>query len=322
MKREYFKNKEDRIMVRELSPDFINDLLKGSLNEILDIIHKDDTLDLEIRNNYVNIYYRGGNILDIKVSSKNIYNFHFDENYLKVDNTKITKADLDNFINDKDWYSFFSQMKQIMDFYFSSHRNEEREYQQMVVRENNYSSISNGTDYFIIDIEYDNHKNARFDLVAVEWLSDASKRKLHKDYKPKLVVIEMKYGDQALSGSAGMEKHWNDYNQFISNKLEINNFKDEMLKVFEQKRELGLIPCLSLSENKNPITQLATDIELAFLIANHDPASSKLRIELLKYLAMAPKLITSNFMGYGIYIESIFELQDFINKHSKQFNEI
>jgi len=59
-----------------------------------------------------------------------------------------------------------------------------------VVRENNYSSISNGTDYFIIDIEYDNHAHARFDLVAVEWPSKASHRKLAKDYKPKLVVIE------------------------------------------------------------------------------------------------------------------------------------
>lgn len=55
MKREYFKNKEDRIMARELSPDFINDLLNGSLKDILDIIHKDNTLDLEIRNNYINI---------------------------------------------------------------------------------------------------------------------------------------------------------------------------------------------------------------------------------------------------------------------------
>jgi hypothetical protein len=95
-----------------------------------------------------------------------------------------------------------------------------------------------------------------------------------------------------------------------------------MLKVFEQKRELGLIPCLSSSGNKNHITQLADDIELAFLIANHDPASSKLRTELLKYIDLSPKFITANFMGYGIYIESIFELQDFIKKHSKQFNEI
>jgi len=88
-----------------------------------------------------------------------------------------------------------------MDFYFTKHMKEEREYQHLWVRENNYSSIANSTDYFIADIEYDNHKNARFDIVAIEWLSDASIRKLKNGHNPKLVVIEMKYGDGAFRGS-------------------------------------------------------------------------------------------------------------------------
>ena len=213
-------------------------------------------------------------------------------------------------------------MKQYMDFYFSGNKKEEREYQQLVVRENNYSSIANGTDYFIIDIEYDNHANARFDLVAVEWPSLASHRKLSKEFKPKLVVIEMKYGDRALSGTAGMKKHLDDFNLFISDSSAVLDFKSEMISIFSQKRELGLIPCLSSEENSNPIKEFADDIELAFIIANHDPASTKLKTELSSCGAISAKFITSNFMGYGIYKESIFDIKEFYNKHSSQFYEI
>jgi hypothetical protein len=215
----------------------MSDLSSGQLKEILVFVLKDNTLDLQIRDNNVNIYYRGGNILRIIEKGNNSYEFEFDKNYLSI-----SDAVLINHISNHNWGLYFPIMKQSMDFYFSKNRKEEREYQQLVVRENNYSSIANGTDYFIIDIEYDNHANARFDLVAVEWPSNSSNRKLSKDFKPKLVVIEMKYGDGALSGTAGMKKHYDDFVSFVSNERVLNDFKNEMLNVFRQKRELGLIP--------------------------------------------------------------------------------
>lgn len=301
-------------MKRGLSANFMTDLLTGSLKDILLYIHNDNTLDLEIRENFINIYYRGGNILKIIEIGPNIYKFEFDENY-----SSNSSSNLASLASTTNWDLYFPQTKQVMDFYFSKHRKEEREYQQLVVRENNYSSIANGTDYFIIDIEYDNHNNARFDLVAVEWLSKASDRKLFKDCNPKLVVIEMKYGDHALSGMAGMNKHWQDFNQFIKNSNALNSFKMEMLDLFRQKRELGLIPCLSASKNANPITQFDNTIDLAFLIADHDPSSTKLKTELSACTGISAKFITSNFMGYGIYQESIFSLHEFYQRHSTQF---
>jgi hypothetical protein len=301
-------------MKRVLSANFMTDLLTGSLKDILLYIHNDNTLDLEIRENFINIYYRGGNILRIIEIGPNIYKFEFDENY-----SSYSSSNLAPLASTTNWDLYFPQTKQVMDFYFSKHRKEEREYQQLVVRENNYSSIANGTDYFIIDIEYDNHANARFDLVAVEWPSKASDRKLFKDCNPKLVVIEMKYGDHALSGMAGLNKHWKDFNQFIKDSDALNAFKMEMLNLFRQKRELGLIPCLSASKNSNPVTQFDNTIDLAFLIADHDPSSTKLKTELSACVGIPAKFITSNFMGYGIYQESIFSLSEFYQRHSTQF---
>ena len=300
-------------MKRELSSTFMTDLLTGSLKDVLAFIHKDNTLDLEIREKFVNIYYRGGNVLRITEIGVNSYQFGFDSNYLPTKSAGFVAPNPGT-----NWGLYFPMMKQAMDFYFSKHRKEEREYQQLVVRDNNYSSIANGTDYFIIDIEYDNHDHARFDLVAVEWPSKASYRKLANGYKPKLVVVEMKYGDGALTGIAGMNKHWNDFNLFIKSSA-FAKFEKEMLGMFSQKRELGLIPCLSSSKNSNPITQFDETIELAFLIVNHDPASTKLKKELSACGSISAKFITSNFMGYGIYQESIFNLAEFYQRHSIQF---
>ena len=300
-------------MKRELSSTFMTDLLTGSLKNVLAFIQKDNTLDLEIREKFVNIYYRGGNVLRITEIGVNSYQFGFDSNYLPTKSAGFVAPNPGT-----NWGLYFPMMKQAMDFYFSKHRKEEREYQQLVVRDNNYSSIANGTDYFIIDIEYDNHDHARFDLVAVEWPSKASYRKLANGYKPKLVVVEMKYGDGALTGIAGMNKHWNDFNLFIKSSA-FAKFEKEMLGMFSQKRELGLIPCLSSSKNSNPITQFDETIELAFLIVNHDPASTKLKKELSACGSISAKFITSNFMGYGIYQESIFNLAEFYQRHSIQF---
>jgi hypothetical protein len=292
----------------------MTDLLSGCLKEVLTYIHKDNTLDLEIRENFVNVYYRGGNILRIIETRVNAYKYEFDRNYLSASVSSISPP-----TSKTNWDLYFPKMKQIMDFYFSIHRKEEREYQQLVVRENNYSSIANGTDYFIIDIEYDNHANSRFDIVAVEWPSKPSHRKLSKGFKPRLVVIEMKYGDHALSGTAGMHKHWTDFNLFISNRVAVNAFKKEMLDMFSQKRKLGLIPCLADSKNSNPLTQFDDPIDLAFLIADHDSASKKLKSELSACGNIPAKFITSNFMGYGIYNESIFNMHEFLERHTYQF---
>ena len=315
---ELMQNK-DR-MTRQLDKEFISDLLGGQLKELLDYVKRDNSLDLEIRENYINIYYLGGNILKVSKNG-NTYSFGFDFNYLKkwpfLQGTTILKHQ-----TDQNWNSYFPLAKQAMDFYFSKSAKEEREFQQLVVRENNYSSIANSTDFFIIDIEYDNKAGARFDIVAVEWPSVASIRKLHNGFKPKLVVIEMKYGDGALTGSAGMKKHCEDFNSFVSNATCLNDFKSEMLTVFKQKRLLGLIPCLSESGNKNDFKEFDNEIDLIFLIANHDPASSKLQTELIGLQNENVKFITSNFMGYGFYNHNIFNLNQFLIRFSSQIYEL
>ena len=55
----------------------------GMLHPILDRIQNDHTLMLAIRENYVNIYYRGGNILKLTEHSNGYYQTFFDDKYNK-----------------------------------------------------------------------------------------------------------------------------------------------------------------------------------------------------------------------------------------------
>ena len=305
--------------MRKLSTEFENDLLNGCLSNVLDLVKKDCSLDLEIRDEYINIYYKGGNILKISFES-GIYTYYFNFEYFKSVVGPL-KKDIEKYLNEREWEKYFAFTKHVMDLYFTINRNEEREYQQLIVRENNYSSISNGTDYFIIDIEYNNHKNARFDLVAIEWISETSKRRLLQNYKPKLVVLEMKYGDRAISGKSGMKKHLDDFSKFISDKSSVKNFKDEMLEVFRQKRKLGLIPCLSASRNNNKVDDFDEIIDFVFVIANHDPASIKLKREIELCRDFYAGFITSNFIGYALFKNCVYNCKDFLTKFSNQIYE-
>ncbi|MBL7127546.1 MAG: hypothetical protein ISS16_01010 [Ignavibacteria bacterium] len=304
-------------MKRFLNNTFITDLLEDNLKELLSYVKKDNTLDIEIRGNYISIYYRGGNALKVSETNVNKYDFHFDRKYLET--SKFLSEDtINSFKLKSDWDKYFPLVKQAMDFYFTKLSKDEREFQQLVVRENNYSTIANSTDYFILDIEYDNRKNARFDIVAIEWESEASIRKLMKGYKPKLVVIEMKYGDGALQGNAGIQKHIRDFEIFISNRCDVDEFKIEMLNVFRQKRQLGLIPCLSDTENSNEVICFSENIEMMFLFANHDPASSILKTELDNLTNKNIKFITSNFFGYGLFKQNVFNYNQFLDRFKSQ----
>ena len=76
--------------MRQISENFIYDLKNpdGLLHLILKRVKEDHTLQLAIRNNYINIYYRGGNLLRVnKEQGKDSYKSFFDVKYNKSGKT-------------------------------------------------------------------------------------------------------------------------------------------------------------------------------------------------------------------------------------------
>ena len=114
-------------------------LTEGELKPLLESVKHDDTLELELRGNAVNIYYRGGSLFKINKRT-NGYKIEFNTKYcinpsMILDGTPSAEVA----VRDIPLY------KQAMDWYFHAHPKYEREFQQVIVRENNnHGKISGG----------------------------------------------------------------------------------------------------------------------------------------------------------------------------------
>jgi hypothetical protein len=295
--------------------DLVNS--EGVLHPILTRVKKDHTLMLAIRENFINIYYRGGNILNIKEHNRGLYQASFDEQYNK---SGLLIPDSPAEINYQDdarsWIDSFPSRKNIMDEYFSLCGKAEREFQQLVARENNFSSISNESEYFISDIEVA-EPYARFDIMAIRWL--AAQRK--KGSNCKVALIEMKYGDGALRGSAGLLKHLKDMEKLISNKDSYAKLLETMESQFNQLDKLGLLKFNKGTSNAKVKLNADEKPEVIFILANHNPRSPKLKAilsdpEIDAYgqsKRFDLKFYVASFAGYGLHAKCMYDLAEFRN---------
>ena len=305
--------------MRTVSKHFIQDFREkgGTLHPILEKLHRDHTLQLAIRENYVNIYYRGGNILRVKEIRSGMYQAEFDPNYDKHGRgLPSAPAIIQNAGDSEVWVATFPHRKDLMDEYFSSKDKSEREFQQLVVRENNYSPVANSSEYFITDIEAaDNCLGCRLDMLAVCW--PASQRKKENRCRP--AFIEMKYGDQALSNEAGLLKHLQDFHAFITDRSVYQNAIAAMQSQFEQLYMLDLLHVNRIKGHTEIQFDPECKPEVIFILAAHNPRSSKLRKILyspeLDDYAASPlfdlRFFDASFAGYALHTDCMADLEAF-----------
>ena len=304
--------------MRKLSAKFMGDLVDsdGVLHPILTRVKKDHTLMLAIRENFINIYYRGGNILKIMEHSKGSYQASFDDRYNKSGLLiPDSPSEINNQNDSRSWIDSFPSRKNIMDEYFSTYGKAEREFQQLIARENNNSTISNESEYFVSDIEVA-EPYARFDIMAIRWL--AAQRKNGSNCKAAL--IEMKYGDSALTGSAGLLKHLKDMEKLITNKDGYSKLLETMESQFTQLDELGLLKFNKGTSNAKVKLNPDETPEVIFVLANHNPRSPKLKTilsdpEIDKYAQSQLfdlKFYVASFAGYGLHAKCMFPLVEFL----------
>jgi len=293
--------------MRGLSETFMKDLdlgeKEGVLNPITERLQQDTTLDLQIRKDCFNIYYRGGNLMRLRRTRKG-YRAEFDTKYCagtssrvpSVPPTVTTRADA------LAWVEAFQELKLFIDIYFAAGKGAEREAQQIIVRDNNRGEGGTASDFFICDIEFA-LGNSRFDLVGVHWPSTGASRKKQEGHR--LVLMELKFGDKSHKGSSGLRKHVQDMTGLAQDPKRLASFREEMKLCFNQKVELGVIDC------PKPIEGFSAEPPLfMFILANHDPAKSALAQE-LKGLPGDILIATGNFMGYGLFDPAIYPLADF-----------
>ena len=72
--------------MRAVNDRFRNDLKDGILAQLRRAVISDPSLCLELRGSYINVYYRGGNLLKVQQLSEG-YDIHFDKNYFTNKNS-------------------------------------------------------------------------------------------------------------------------------------------------------------------------------------------------------------------------------------------
>jgi hypothetical protein len=241
---------------------FIESLNNGNLKKMLMEINQDNELDIQVRNNYLNVYYKGGNIARVK--SENSIEFDMFYFYLEMKITpkkeieknevilKKLKTERDLLVKkfkERNYKDYFIEAKEIMDKWLERNPKPERMEQHQLSIANRF----NKSDYTIIDLEYQVStksdfactfipkgkvapKKPRFDIIAVNKLGE-------------LCVIELKKGTGALKDTSGLKEHWDCYQKSIAQNYK--SFVFEMEKLLEQKQILNLID--SQLKIKSPI---------------------------------------------------------------------
>jgi hypothetical protein len=105
---------------------------------------------------------------------------------------------------------------------------------------------------------------------------------------------------------SSLSQHYKDFKNFIADKT----FIDDMLTVFRQKRQLGLINDFELDlSNKGKykdIDKCEQNIEFVGLLANYKKGSTNLKTELTKMGSC--NVFRSHYMGYGLFASNIENL--------------
>ncbi|MBR5479497.1 MAG: hypothetical protein IKU84_04910 [Clostridia bacterium] len=239
--------------MRHINARFIDDLLCGELQYFLsEVKNNRNILSLEIRNGYINIYYKGGNLLKI-TQKANGYSFYFDAKYCKHEGGNANLSLLDNLHSaDIDGYKkYFYLMMREMDAWFDEHPKEERDYQHQLL-------VSNPE---IVDIEYQIGHRMRLDMLL---FTDG-----------KLMIVENKFGTGAIGGSAGISKHYSDICEVLNNAELLEEMIDSVCHISEAKKALGLT---DTAIQKTDIKS----VEILFLLANYNPRSLSLSNEVKK----------------------------------------
>ena len=296
--------------------ELLQKLTDGDYEEIIEFAAKrENNLDVQIRDNYLNIYYRGGNLLRIHPRS-----FFFDEFYFHKGVKQLRKTHLiaEAEKGDKEAVAqwnlykekrqkmlellkvrggisrYCREMEAVMDAWEEelntigiSH--DEKNEQQLISMNNRGE-----TAYTVIDLEYAVSSTSsfcyngdlkkvvpRFDIVAV-------------DKSGQLYVIELKTGLGSIEGESGILPHIDCFNHTIG-RDERGEFLDEMHNLVEQKKNFKLIAEeIFVDKTKKPV--------FIFAFSNKKDEDN---FEEFKTACRA-----KGYLGKTIYLDSSHQLRD------------
>ena len=262
------------------------------LNLIWNVVISDDTLCPLLKDEKVDVYYRGFKAFSFSLDGviRNLLEFEND----------LYEYDIPEKLSALDFMKYLPYMKQGIDLWHGKKSMclYEREFSQMIMRENNSHYAGNQSDYFIIDMYYQYKKfEALPDLVGL--ILERGKRR-----QPtfRLSIIEVKYMDITFTGVAGIRSHIDDYMNLINDKKMLEEMKRDISEMFFQSKKLGLLPGLKNQYERIEISDERPELLLAFVSRNTNNGKNK-RAEKVESLR---SILEKAIEDYGEYADDIY----------------
>jgi hypothetical protein len=258
--------------MRTINAQFIQDLKSGNLAFFLEQARNNPDICMEIRKDYVSMYYKGGCALRIEQHGKG-YTFDFDSKYC-LNKGNDGKAASFKSLNRRDTSAYkeaFQDILREMDSWFARYLKAERLFQHNLIKNNQEQLV-------ILDIEYAGWTSAkklfRLDMLGVVRADDAYK----------LIVFENKFGGGAIGGAAGLRKHYDDIVDILKNPDAREDLVASAIEIARIKVELGLLRVpLDLKPDM--------EIEILFLMAGFNRESQAIEREVSHMHQLIPAKI-------------------------------
>lgn len=280
--------------MRKLSEKFFNNLKVGFLSGITESVKGDPDLNLEVRDHYINVYYKGNSLLKLTETPPFRYKAKIDDKFLEGLNLPLefTESTVSQFLN------AIPLLKQNIIRY--GKRSLEVEYEQMIIRANNFE-LRNNTEYFIVDRQY-TMKEGRFDLTGIFW--EMSHR--HRNQEVPVCLMEIKF---ALNSDI-REVHNQLARYYDAITPRATEIAEEMQEVFNQKIDLGLY-----RQPKDRLAALKTltfsrnikKFQFILVLVDYNHNSTKLDLKKLSNLPFAEQ-VKVFYSGFGMWQENVKKL--------------
>lgn len=202
----------------------MHDLTTGFLNPLLNKVRLDVDLDMQIRENYINIYYKGNSLLKLE-ERHGLYKLYIDRKF-------IDELVIPNIVDKNTLELFLDSIPKLKENILLHGRTSiETEYEQLMIRANNYQPHNNN-EYFILDRQVAAGKAGRFDLTGFFW----NRAKRRKSQVVPLCLMEVKYAlNRDIQNVAEQIKRY--FEAICQNP---QSFAEEAETILSQKLELGL----------------------------------------------------------------------------------
>ena len=251
--------------------------LENEWKQLIEFISSDPELDVQLRDNYISVYYDGGEIIKITPKELSIDKWYFyipihpearktfveevakgkfranrTYNYLRsaedasriIGATEEFRDETLNFLKRNDFDIYFHRTKEIMAKWVEYYKRYERKKQHIIACSNR--NLSSHNNLVVIDIEFAVSRNKPYNSTQ----GKNGGKKVPKfdiitvDESGQLYAIELKDNLRADNDKSAqsVKAHKQDFNLTIGADTPENDFAQEMNEVLKMKQKLGLLP--------------------------------------------------------------------------------